>query len=108
MAKLEDPYNVLGLSRDATQEEIRSAYRKLARQYHPDLNPGNTTSEEQFKKASAANELLSDPIMRGKFDRGEIDASGQEKASGPSYRDYADQGTGQRYSRAGPPAPVRR
>jgi DnaJ-class molecular chaperone len=104
LAKLEDPYKVLGLSRDATQEDIRSAYRKLARQHHPDLNPGNTTSEEQFKKASAANELLSDPIMRGKFDRGEIDASGQEKASGPSYRDYADQGTGQRYSRAGPQA----
>ncbi|WP_254247038.1 DnaJ C-terminal domain-containing protein [Loktanella salsilacus] len=101
MAKLDDPYATLGVPRTATQDEIRKAYRKLARQHHPDLNPGDAVAEAAFKKASAANELLSDAEKRGKFDRGEIDASGQEKATGPSYRDYAQQGAGQRYSRAG-------
>ena len=96
LANLEDPYQTLGVARTATQGEIRSAFRKLAKQHHPDLNPGNLKSEERFKKVSAANELLSDPEKRGRFDRGEIDASGQEKAAEPSYRDYADAETGRR------------
>ena len=104
MAKLEDPYQTLGVSRAATQDDIRSAYRKLAKQHHPDLNPGNTKAEERFKKVSAANELLSDPIKRGRFDRGEIDAGGQEQASGPSYREHAEGESGRRYSRSGPEA----
>ncbi|WP_394152836.1 DnaJ C-terminal domain-containing protein [Loktanella salsilacus] len=103
MAKPDDPYATLGVQRTATQDEIRKAYRKLARQHHPDLNPGDTVAEAAFKKATAANDLLSDPDKRARFDRGEIDASGQEKAAGPSYRDYAQQGAGQRYSRAGAP-----
>jgi DnaJ-class molecular chaperone len=98
---LEDPYQTLGLPRNASQDDIRDAYRKLAKRHHPDLNPGNAKAEEEFKKVSSANELLSDPGNRGRFDRGEIDAAGQEKASGPSYRDHADREAGRRYSQAG-------
>ena len=56
-----DPYKTLELARDATPEQVRSAFRKLAKQYHPDLNPGNAAAEERFKAVNAANELLSDP-----------------------------------------------
>jgi len=76
---VDDPYKVLGVPRDATQEQIKSAYRKLARKLHPDLNPGNRQSEERFKKVGAANDLLSDPKQRARFDAGEIDASGAEQ-----------------------------
>jgi DnaJ-class molecular chaperone len=98
---LEDPYKTLGLPRSASQDDVRDAYRKLAKRHHPDLNPGNVKAEEEFKKISSANELLSDPEKRGRFDRGEIDAAGQERASGPSYRDHADHEAGRRYSQAG-------
>jgi DnaJ-class molecular chaperone len=98
---LEDPYKALGVPRDASQDDIRAAYRKLAKQHHPDLNPGNSKAEEKFKAISAANALLSDPEKRGKFDRGEIDASGQERAPQYSYREHAEGEHGGRYSRAG-------
>lgn len=98
---MEDPYKTLGVARDATQEDIRRAYRGLAKKHHPDLNPGNAAAEERFKRIASANDLLSDPIKRGRFDRGEIDAAGQERAPQPSYRDYADTDSGRRYSRAG-------
>lgn len=104
MANLDDPYQTLGLSHSATPDDIRRAYRKLAKQHHPDLNPGNLKAEEAFKKISAANELLSDPDKRARFDRGEIDAGGQERSQRPSYRDYADNAAGRRYSRGGPEA----
>jgi len=97
-----DPYTTLGLTRDATPEQIRSAFRKLAKQYHPDLNPGNAVAEEQFKAVNAANELLADPDKRARFDRGEIDAAGDPTApEPPRYRRYADAAEGARY-RAGP------
>ncbi|MDB5376995.1 MAG: hypothetical protein JWR00_1441 [Rubritepida sp.] len=107
----EDPYKVLGVPRDAKPEAIKSAYRKLARKHHPDLNPGKAEAEEKFKAASAANDLLSDPERRARFDRGEIDAEGQEKAppgygAGPGgfgaggYRRQADQPYGARYGQA--------
>jgi DnaJ-class molecular chaperone len=78
-AMADDPYGVLGVSRNATQEEITRAFRKLAKELHPDVNPNNKAATERFKKASAANELLSDPDKRRKFDRGEIDASGEPR-----------------------------
>jgi DnaJ-class molecular chaperone len=99
---LEDPYKTLGVSRDASQEDIRRAYHALAKQHHPDLNPGNAKAEERFKAVSAAYDLLSDPEKRGQFDRGEIDAAGHERAPEPSYRHYAESEAGRRYDRAGP------
>src|SRR5439155_9449961 len=70
------PYEVLGVKREATAEEIRAAYRKLAKEFHPDLNPGKPAAEARFKAITAAHEILSDPEKRGRYDRGEIDESG--------------------------------
>ncbi len=93
-----DPYETLSLARDATPEQVRSAYRKLAKKYHPDLNPGNAAAEERFKAVNTANELLSDPEKRAQFDRGEIDAAGDPTApEPPRYRRYADAAEGARY-----------
>src|SRR5277367_3014961 len=98
----EDPYETLGVARDASADAIRRAYRKLAKQHHPDLNPGNKPAEERFKAIASAYELLSDPEKRGKFDRGEIDASGQERPEQRSWRTYAEGDLGDRYRNAGP------
>lgn len=91
----EDPYSVLGVKKDASQDDIQKAYRKLAKKLHPDLNPGNKQAEEQFKAASAAYDLLSDPDKRARFDRGEIDASGQERPRQRYYRDFASGASGE-------------
>ncbi len=69
MAAGQDFYGVLGVSRDASQKEIKAAYRKLARKYHPDVNPGDKASEEKFKEISQAYEVLSDPEKRKKYDQ---------------------------------------
>ncbi len=87
-----DPYTVLGVKRDASQDDIQKAYRKLAKKLHPDLNPGNKKAEEQFKEISAAYDLLGDTTRRARFDRGEIDASGQERPAQHFYRDFAEGG----------------
>lgn len=86
---MKDPYEVLGVAKTATPEEIQKAYRALAKKLHPDLNPGNKKSEEQFKEVSAAYALLSDADKRRQFDAGEIDASGAERPREPYYRDFA-------------------
>lgn len=102
----DDPYAVLGVARDASDKQIRSAYLKLAKTSHPDLNPGDRSAEERFKAINAANDLLSDKDRRARFDRGEIDGAGHERARpGPSpgqrsYRDQAEGAAGARY-RAG-------
>ena len=76
----EDPYKVLGVARDAPDEEIRRVYRRLAKELHPDVNPGNRASaEERFKKVSAAYEIVGDPVKRKQYDRGEIDANGEQR-----------------------------
>jgi DnaJ-class molecular chaperone len=76
----EDPYKVLGVPRDAPDEEIRRTYRKLAKELHPDLNPSNkVTAEERFKKVSAAYDIVGDPVKRKQYDRGEIDANGEQR-----------------------------
>ena len=69
MSGKRDYYEVLGISRDASDQEIKSAYRKLALQYHPDRNPGNKEAEEQFKEAAEAYSVLSDAQKRGQYDR---------------------------------------
>ena len=86
-----DPYTTLGVKKDASQDEIQKAYRRLAKKLHPDLNPGNKTAEDKFKEVSVAYDLLSDPDKRARFDRGEIDASGTERPRQQYYRDFADQ-----------------
>jgi DnaJ-class molecular chaperone len=86
-----DPYTTLGVNKDATQADIQKAYRRLAKKLHPDLNPGNKVAEEKFKEVSAAYDLLSDPEMRARYDREEIDASGAERPRQQYYRDFADQ-----------------
>jgi DnaJ-class molecular chaperone len=98
----DDPYAALGVARDATEAQIRSAYRKLAKQHHPDLNPGDKAAEERFKAVSAANELLSDADKRARFDRGEIDASGQEvRPERAYYRQHGEARQGAKYRNAG-------
>ena len=65
---MSDPYTVLGVSRTASDEEIRKAFRKLAKKHHPDLNPGDKAAEAKFKEVNEANEVLSDPEKRKKYD----------------------------------------
>ena len=69
MAQREDFYNVLGVKRTATADEIRKAYRRLARKYHPDVNPGDKAAEEKFKQLSEATDVLSDPKKREVYDK---------------------------------------
>src|SRR6185295_15888763 len=67
--KFRDYYETLGVSRDAKEEEIKKVYRKLARKYHPDLNPNNKQAEEKFKEVSEAYEVLGDSDKRSKYDQ---------------------------------------
>ena len=84
-----DPYQVLGVEKSVTADELQKKYRRLAKKLHPDLNPGNKSAEEKFKEVAAAYGLLSDVDRRASFDRGEIDASGAERQHQPFYRDFA-------------------
>ncbi len=73
---MSDPYKTLGVKPGASDADIKKSYRKLARENHPDLDPGNPKAEEKFKDISSAYDILSNPESRGKYDRGEIDAYG--------------------------------
>src|SRR5215831_12558860 len=79
--KFKDYYETLGLSRQATDEQIRDAYRKLARKHHPDVNPGDKTAEEKFKEINEAYSVLSDPQKRKQYD-----ALGQNWKEGAEFR----------------------
>jgi DnaJ-class molecular chaperone len=98
---MNDPYSVLGVAKTASDEEIRKAFRKLAKKHHPDLNPGDKAAEAKFKEISQANEILSDPEKRRRFDAGEIDATGQEVPPRGFYRDQAGGFDGAKYERGG-------
>jgi DnaJ-class molecular chaperone len=99
---MNDPYTILGVPKTATADEIKKAYRKLAKQHHPDLNPGSATAATRFKDISVAYDLLSDADKRARFDRGEIDAGGQERPDPTAYyRNHAGGPQGAKY-RAGP------
>jgi DnaJ-class molecular chaperone len=93
-----DPYAALGVSRSSSADDIRKAYRQLAKELHPDVRPGDKAAEERFKRATAAFNLLSDPANKARFDRGEIDADGNERVAG--FRSGARQPSA--YQNAGP------
>jgi molecular chaperone DnaJ len=84
-----DFYGILGVKKNASQEEIRKAFRKLARKYHPDVNPGDKKAEERFKEISEANDVLSDPKKRKIYDQVGF------------YSDNIDEATAEAYARAG-------
>jgi DnaJ-class molecular chaperone len=94
---MRDPYEVLGVAKTATADEIRKAYRKLAKASHPDLHPGDKAAEARFKELSAAHDILSDAGKRARFDKGEIDAAGNERPRHEFYRGFADGPGGAKY-----------
>ena len=94
------PYEVLGVKRDASADEIRKAYRKLAKEFHPDLNPGKPAAEARFKAVTAAYDILSDTEKRARYDRGEIDETGAERPR-YSYRPHAEGAQGWKYQPQG-------
>ena len=90
-------YSILGVAKTASAADITKAYRKLAKKLHPDLNPGDKAAEEKFKQVAHAYSILNDEEKRGKYDRGEIDASGHERPEARYYREYAGGEDGARY-----------
>lgn len=93
---MNDPYQILGVSKTADQEEIKKSYRKLAKKYHPDLNPGNKEAEKKFKDVSHAFDQIGTVEARAKFDRGEEFEQQYQSRGGPSF--YDTQHDGGRYS----------
>src|SRR5947199_9304390 len=85
-----DYYEILGVKKSASTEDIRKAFRKLARKYHPDVNPGDKTAEEKFKALSEANDVLSDPKKRKIYDQLGF------------YSDNIDPAAAEAYARGGP------
>lgn len=89
---MRDPYDVLGVARDTSPADLKKAYRTLAKQLHPDVNPGDRSVEQRFKEVSAAYDLLSDSQRRGQFDRGEIGADGAPRRHNPFQQQYRQGG----------------
>ncbi|MFO1039947.1 MAG: J domain-containing protein [Geminicoccaceae bacterium] len=87
---MRDPYDILGVAKTASAEDIRKAYRKLAKSSHPDLHPGDKAAEERFKEISGAYDILGDEEKKKRFDKGEIDASGAERPPRGFYRQYGE------------------
>lgn len=83
--KDKSPYEILGVDKTATTKEIQSAYRKLAREYHPDVNPDNPESEERFKEIAEAYSILNDPKKRSDYDQGFIDSRGEPRNQGMNF-----------------------
>jgi DnaJ-class molecular chaperone len=79
---MRDPYDILGVPRSAPEADIKKAYRKLAKSYHPDRNAGDPKAKDKFAEVNAAYEILGDATKRAQFDRGEIDAEGKPRFQG--------------------------
>ncbi|RAZ80362.1 DnaJ C-terminal domain-containing protein [Mesorhizobium atlanticum] len=79
---MRDPYEVLGVAKNASAKDIKSAYRKLAKKYHPDQNPNDPKAKDRFAAANQAYEIVGDEKTRAAYDRGEIDAEGKPKFQG--------------------------
>ena len=91
---MRDPYDILGVGNGASEADIKRAYRRIAKETHPDTHPGDEAIEQRFKEAAAAYDLLSDKEKRGQFDRGEIDTEGKPKADFAFNRAYSGGGGG--------------
>lgn len=99
---MKDPYQILGVNREAAQDVIRKAYLRLAKKNHPDLQPGDKGAEARFKDIASAYDIVGDEKKRARFDNGEIDASGAERALQPErefYREHAEAQPGFKYER---------
>ena len=83
-----DPYDVLGVSKKASEAEIKKAFRTLAKKYHPDTHSGDASAVKKFQEVNAAYEIVGDKEKRAQFDRGEIDANGQPKGFEPGAQGY--------------------
>src|ERR1051326_68669 len=96
MAKEQDLYAILGVGRNATNDDLRKAYRKLARKHHPDLNPGNKQAEERFKEISVAHDVLTDPSKRKLYDEFGMQGlqPGFDPAAAREYKRWAESGHG--------------
>ena len=82
---MRDPYDVLGVAKNASAKDIKSAFRRLAKTYHPDQNPDDPKAKDRFAEVNQAYEVVGDETKRGQFDRGEIDAGGKPRfASSPT------------------------
>ena len=92
---MKDPYKVLGVAKSASQEVIKKAYRRLAKELHPDLNPNDKLVEQHFKEVASAYDILSDAKKRRRLDQGEINADGSERAGTRYHRGYAQAGAGE-------------
>ena len=99
---MRNPYEVLGLSRSASPDEIKKAFRKLAKKYHPDANKNDPKAAARFSEINAAHEILSDPERRQAFDRGEIDAEGKPRFQGFEGFGPGGFGAGARPGNGGP------
>src|SRR3954468_1110969 len=105
MAEFIDYYKILGITKDASAEDIKKAYRKLARKFHPDLNPNDTEAHKKFQQINEANEVLSDVEKRKKYDQygenwkhaDQFEQAQQQRGAGPAqggyggFRDFSDE-----------------
>ena len=87
---MRDPYSVLGVPKSATEQDIKRAFRKLAKQYHPDQNANNPEAQSRFSEINQAYEIIGDKDKRQKFDRGEIDAEGKPKFQAHGFEGFSD------------------